>query len=387
LDLGSDALSPWLRELAVRLGAELPFATAAELLERCTGTRISAATIRRLTQASGTVVRQLELDFTRRVGTGTAPLPSTPQEPLQLSVDGSMVPLVGGEWREVRVAAIGRLQPGADGPSAAELSYTATFGTAEAFGHEALGELSRRGLEQAPTVVAVSDGAPWIQGFIDLHAPQAIRILDFAHAAGYLAQAAQASFGPGTLATSEWFATWRHTLRHGEPEQVLAAVAALPASDERDTALRYLGERRAMIRYQELRAAGWPIGSGCVESAHKTVLQARLKRSGMHWSLPGAEAMIALRVSLANERWDEHWAEVGPQQRAQQRARTTARRRERTPTPPVLAPAAVAPLPRRAISPTAPDPRPKRIQDGKPTTDHPWRRTLIRYTPRAETQK
>lgn len=381
LDLGADALSPWLRELAVRLGAELPFATAAELLQRCTGTRVSPATIRRLTQASGAVLRQLELDFTGRVAAGTAPASPAAHDPVQLSVDGSMVPLLGGEWREVRLAAIGQLRRGADGPQATDLSYTATLGTAEAFGQEALGEVFRRGLDQAPTVVTVNDGAPWIQGFVELHCPQAIRILDFAHAAGYLAAAAQASFGPGTGETSEWFAAQRHELRQGDPDRVLAALAALPTSDERDTALRYLGERRAMISYRALSDAGWPIGSGCVEGAHKTVLQARLKRSGMRWSLVGAEAMIALRVTVANERWDAQWAPVGPHRRAQRRARTAARRRERAP----VLPAAPTSTPVR-VSCSTPPARPKLVHHGTPTAAHPWRRTFIRHTPRPATQ-
>ncbi len=386
LDLGSDSLSPWLRELAVRLGAELPFATAAELLQYCTGTRLSPATLRRLTLASGEAVGEREEVARCAVEAGTAPPAPCPPDPLLLSVDGSMVPLVGGEWREVRLAAIGRLPAQATDPPTTDLAYTATLGTADAFGREALGELHRRGLGQAPTVVAVSDGAPWIQGFVDLHCPQAIRILDFAHAASYLAQAAQASLGPGTAATSEWFATQRHELRHGDPDQVLAALRALPASGERETAGRYLSERRDMIGYRALSEAGWPIGSGCVESAHKTVLQARLKRSGMHWCLVGAQAMITLRLTLANGRWEEQWPQVGRQQRQQQRARTAARRRERAPTAPPLPP--LPGPPPRTPCPTAspPVPPPNRSRNGKPAADHPWRRPLFRFTPRPETQ-
>ena len=369
----------------MRLGAELPFATAAEVLARCTGTHVSAATIRRLTQASGASLQEQARVVRRAVQTGNAAPVARPSAPLQLSVDGSMVPLLGGEWREVRVAAVGRLQSGATGPQLTDLSYTATLGTAEMFSQEALGELHRRGVDQAPTVVAVSDGAPWIQGFVDLHCPQAVRVLDFAHAAGYLAQAAQASFGPGTAATSDWFATQRHALRHGAPEQVLAALTALPASAERETALRYLGERRSMIRYRDLHDAGWPIGSGCVESAHKTVLQARLKRSGMHWSQAGAAAMIALRLTLANDRWDSAWTQVGAHQRAQQRVRSTARRRARLPASPALVPAIPAPAPPPGATPSAAALDARR-PSSTPSANHPWRQAVVRFRPRPLTQ-
>jgi hypothetical protein len=189
---------------------------------------------------------------------------------MQLSVDGSMLAILGEGWREARVASLGVVSPDPSAPEAVRtiaLSYVAALCDAHAFQAVALSEVVQRGLDQAARVAAVSDGALWIQDFVDYHCPQAVRILDFAHAAGYLAAAAQACFGPGTAATSEWFATQRHALRHGEPDLVLAALAALPAREERDTALRYLGERRAMIRYRELNEAGWPIGSGCVESA------------------------------------------------------------------------------------------------------------------------
>ena len=45
-------------------------------------------------------------------------------------------------------------------------------------------ETERRGVCQAKEVCAVQDGAEWIQGFVDLYRPDAVRILDFAHAAG-----------------------------------------------------------------------------------------------------------------------------------------------------------------------------------------------------------
>ena len=80
---------------------------------------------------------------------------------------------------------------------------------------EALAELHRRGTLGAPTVVAVQDGAEWIQGFLDLHLPGATRVLDFAHAAGYLGRAAQEAFGPGTAEAGAWLEAWRHELTHG----------------------------------------------------------------------------------------------------------------------------------------------------------------------------
>lgn len=377
LDLGPERLSPWLLERVVRLGAEVPFATAASLVTLLTGAHVSASTIRRATLASGQAVRQLEMTFCAEVAAGTRPAPPVPTLPLQLSVDGSMVPLVHGEWREVRLLAIGSLTPAAAPGAPATFgapSYAAALASAETFADEALGEVVRRGVDQAPTVVAVSDGAPWIQSFVDLHCPQAVRILDFAHAAGYVAQAATEAFGAETASGQAWFATQRHTLRQGHPDQVLAALAALPSGAARTDALRYLGERRAMIAYRRFADAGWPLGSGCVESAHKHIVQARLKRSGMHWTPEGVNALLALRTTVANGHWEDTWPRLGP-------ARRLHRRRLRSPVP-VTPP----PLPDRApprLAPSAPSGPPPPT---RPAADHPWRRPFLRPSPTPATK-
>jgi hypothetical protein len=366
LDLGASGYSPWIVEGAVRLGAARPFVPAAALLTHFTGTPMHPATLRRLTATAGTTMQHLALVGSEAAWADTAPAPAA--GPLQVSVDGSMVPLRDG-WHEVKLAAIG-VRSG-DGLTA--LSYTATLGDADTFGREALGELARRGVPTAPDVVAVNDGAEWIQGVLDLHCPQAGRVLDFAHAAGYLAQAAQATFGPGTVDTSAWFATQRHALRHGDPDAVLAALGALPPGEARDTAVRYLTARRDQIAYRDFTAQGWPIGSGCVESAHKGIVQARLKGPGMRWSRPVAEGLLALRIAEANARWDVTWGQLGARQRAELRTRTTRRRAARRSPPARPSP---APSPPRADRDQShpPPPRPPRVRDGIPTADHPWRR-------------
>lgn len=380
LALVPGALSPWLAQCAVRLGAEVPFAVAAELLDLLTGTRVSAATIQRLTEAAGAACIQLETAFVVQLDRGEPVVPgdraTDPHAgPLQVSVDGVMVPLVHGQWKELRLAAIGRVTAVPNGPvTTTDLSYVARLTDAARFGQAALGEIMRRGVAHAPLVVAVSDGAPWIQEFVDLHCPQAVRILDFAHAAGYLAEAAQAAFGPGTPQTSEWFATQRHALRHEGADDVLAALDALPPSEARDRARHYLGERRGMLTYADFAARGYPIGSGCVESANKLVIEARLKGSGMHWTEAHADAMAALRCVLRNHRWAATWPGIVEQLRAQRQAAVIVRRAAAR--PPVVPPPASLPtsLPTALLASPPQAPPPKTIVNGHPTPAHPWRR-------------
>lgn len=373
LDLGSSGYSPWIVEGAVLVGMDRPFGPAATLLAHFTGVTMSPATVRRLTEAAGATMRQLELDTLAVLPVGGG---EPTQTPLQLSMDGSMVPLVDG-WHEVKLLAIGARQD--DGPLTA-LSYAATLGDATAFGDEAVGELVRRGVPGATDVVTVNDGAAWIQGFLDLHCPPAPRILDFAHAAGYLASAATATYGEGTEAQQAWFAGQRHELRHGDPDAVLTALGALPASEARDTARGYLTARRAQIAYRDFIARGWPIGSGCVESAHKGIVQQRLKGRGMRWSHASVEGMLAMRIVDANDRWEATWEHVGSHQRATRRRRRMARRAACRPQPtlPLVEP---QPPADPDVRPCLPPP-PRLVQDGKPTADHPWRTLRLRGSPR-----
>lgn len=391
-------LSPALAELAVQFGLALPFAQAAHLLTAATGTPVSEATVRRLTERAGTAWCQLELALVAQLemaaldpATPPVVIPDavslSPDSRLQISVDGAMVPLVGGEWAEVRTAAIGQVTQAAGDLRTTALSYVSHLTNAETFRRLVLAECTRREVADASAVVAVSDGAPWIQDLLDLQCPQAVRILDFAHAAEYLAQAAQAAFGPGTPETSEWFGAQRHELRHGDPERVLTALAALPTSAERDTAVGYLTARRPMLAYAAFTAAGWPIGSGCVESANKLVIEARLKGAGMHWTRPHADAMVALRAVAMPDRWDQVWPQIARALRAARPQRAARRRqRDRTlstlPVAPSPASSSRPPAPPAPVAPIAARPvRPKLIVDGKPTTDHPWKRGLTQRSP------
>jgi hypothetical protein len=113
--------------------------------------------------------------------------------------------LIGGTWTEVKTVALGTVIPRADGMvHACELSYFSRLTDADTFCRLSTVETQRRATETAGTIVAVADGASWCQGFIDLRRPDAVRILDFAHALEHLGAVAQAVHGMGTAAASAW---------------------------------------------------------------------------------------------------------------------------------------------------------------------------------------
>jgi hypothetical protein len=372
---------------ATRLGSRLSFAEAADELAQLLGVAISEATVRRLTEANGARLAAWEAAETARIR-ATAPPPPAGPACQQVSVDGAMVALVDGTWREVRTLAIGTVQPGAppEPVKCTEVSYFSRLAAAAEFTDLALGEIHRRGVETAGLVAGVGDGAAWCQTFLDTHCPEAVRILDFPHAAQRLATAAEAVWGVGATAAA-WAARQRQVLREGQIDEVLAAIWALPVPEEEGSPARrvqqevlgYLTPRRHQMRYASFRVMGLPIGSGVVESANKLVVEARLKGAGRRWAEPSVAALLALRGALCSHRWSAAWGVIVAAHHAA---------RDHAPRRPVAAPAAlpaatppapaasVAPPGRRLHHAAIPATRragPPTIVQGRPTARHPWK--------------
>ena len=184
-------LTPSLQEALVRLGARMPFRSVVQELAFLKHVTATEATIRRHTETGGAAYVAQQTEEVERV---ERTLPAAPEGARRqlLSADGAMVPLVHGEWVEVKTVVIGAIQPpvienGEAVVHTTNLSYFSRLAEAETFTHLATVETQRRGTERAETVCAVNDGAEWIQGFIDVQRHDAIRILDFSHAAGYVA--------------------------------------------------------------------------------------------------------------------------------------------------------------------------------------------------------
>jgi hypothetical protein len=381
LGLVGGSLTPRLAESVTRLGTWLPFRRAVAELAHLTGARVSEATARRLTERAGAAYVAVQASEVTRLERETPEAPAGADLQL-LSVDGAMVPLRGKEWTEVKTLALGVVKEETNSKGervirATELSYFSRCSEASEFTRQALVETQRRGLERARQVCAVGDGAEWVQGFVAYHRPDAIRILDFAHAAERLAEAGRVAFGDSSAQFQPWLAAQCHQLKTGRPDEVLAALGALPADSEAarvslSEQVQYLTKRRAMIRYQEFQALGYPIGSGSVESANKLVVEARLKQAGMHWARSSVNPLVALRNVACNDRWAEAWPQIASQQQ-KERTQTKLGRHPRPAAP--MAPA-TTPAKRIALEPELAPPVPKKEPKPKyrPPADHPWRR-------------
>ena len=151
--------------------------------------------------------------------------------------------------------------------------------------------------------VVVADGAPWIWNLASEHFPQAIQILDLFHAKEHLGNVAKAIFGPDSEKTLPWIKDRHAELDDGKIDAIIAALKIYSSrSEEARKCIGYLETNRLRMRYPEFRAQGLCVSSGMVEAGCKTVIGARLKQSGMFWSLEGANAIIALRCAKLSGR-------------------------------------------------------------------------------------
>ena len=153
---------------------------------------------------------------------------------------------------------------------------------------------------------AVQDGAEWLQGLVEYHRADAVRMLDFAHAAEYVNDIGQAVQAAGGRLPAGWLQATLHRLKNQGPARVLRHVNWLAArypSPTMQEKVTYLQKREAHMQYPTYQAAGWPIGSGSVESANKLVVEARLKGAGMRWGRHNVNLMLVLRNAVCNREW------------------------------------------------------------------------------------
>jgi hypothetical protein len=379
-------LTPRLTEEVVHLATWMPFAQAAKHLKRSTRVDLTEPTVRRHTLAAGQAYVALQSAQAEHILQTCPPSPCAPER-VVVSVDGAMVPLRHAEWAEVKTLVVGERDPTAPAGEVHTLSYFSRLSDAASFGDAAVVETHRRGVAAARQVAGVVDGAEWLQGFLDLHCPGAVRILDFPHAVEHINLVGQALFGAGTLEASTWLAQQCQMLKHDGGTALLRAlhtlVEAHPEAEGCRVPVAYLQKREKQMQYPAFEAAGWPLGSGVVESANKVVVEGRLKGAGMHWAREHVNPMVALRTVVYSDRWDEEWAEICRGLREEEREGRRRRRQQRRASRVVQEAAWCAVVPMKATVQTEalsqvaceqPHGSAKASGPRRPAADHPWKR-------------
>jgi Uncharacterised protein family (UPF0236) len=382
------SLTPKHQEHLAHLGSWMPFERAAQMLETLVGVQVSEPTVRRGTERMGAhCERQQMAQSQQPVSPDSGSRRSCEKQ--VISTDGAFVPLVAGAWAEVRTVAIAEVKQASETTEQVQvhqLSYFSRMSDANTFADLAEVEMRRRGVSHARAVCAVNDGAPWIQGFIDLHRHDAVRILDFPHAAEHLGLLIEALKQANVVLPDQVLQRSLHVLKHRGPSLLLRWYERLPETIKALEAVQkqwdYFGKRLNLMQYPDYQQQGWPIGSGMVESANKVVVQARLKGAGMHWKPIHVNPMLTLRTAVCNERWNEVWQDT-LKERHEQIAHTRqhqAETRLQSCLSSILLlllrshPFAPPPKPTPATAPREKEPAATLPGSSHPSALHPWKR-------------
>jgi hypothetical protein len=158
----------------------------------------------------------------------------------------------------------------------------------------------------------MGDGAPWIWNLAEEHFYGAIQIIDLYHAREHYWNAARSVLGTNPDILNQWTAARRKELDRGKVERVMEAIRNLcPSTETQEKFLQgeiaYFEKNKERMRYAEFRKQGLFIGSGVVEAGCRCVIGQRLKQSGMHWTVKGANPIIALRCCILSARWEDFW--------------------------------------------------------------------------------
>jgi hypothetical protein len=332
LGLSEHSWSPETIKQAVQEGVEIAsYRRAAKRFEALTKIPMSKSSLGRLVKEyGGQLVKQQASEAAATVQP-LAPgeeilwrdMPEPDSQTMAVSLDGAMINIREEGWKEVKIATISAVtvELTADGEEPqvhlSQHSYRAGLWEAKEFAKHQWAEGCRRGLEKAKHVVSINDGALWIWLIIQMCWAPCIEILDWWHAIERLWEVAHQLLTEDDQQVARWMKQQKTALWNSGLRDVFAAIRLLsprtqPLPDPVRQVVGYLFHNRHRLRYKEFRQAGFPIGSGSVESACKLVVQARMKQAGMRWSRDGAQAMLALRSVLLSDRFDQVWPALLP---------------------------------------------------------------------------
>jgi hypothetical protein len=318
LGLGPEELTPALADIVEMLGVIAPFESAARVVEQTLGVQISGERVRRRTERVGAQCLVAdEIAAQRACAPGglearVAEQPKATEQHFYVMVDGGMVPTHEG-YREAKVGVCFKTDDHIEkGEKRHMLVHKRFFGdidTADAFGQRMYAAVQDHGVaHDGNNCDLLADGAPWIWNLKAEHLPRARETVDWYHAKEHIFTAAHALHGEGTQAATAWAEARAGELWREKHSNVLTALhntrPRSPAAQEAVAELdRYITTNRRRMRYCSRRAAGLLVGSGPIEGGISYVVQNRLKRTGMRWSVCGARKILALRMRWASEDW------------------------------------------------------------------------------------
>lgn len=307
------------------------FVQAAEAIHDAIGYPINRESVRQITQAWGNKVEMTRQEIADQLFVADIAEPEMPplinpiEKQASISTDGGMVLIRDEGWKEVKLVVISSVRPKTvnemsdpkEGRRYAlwepqmmleQHSYQAGLWEADTAGQHQYVEALRRGVPECLKVSAVADGAAWIERVTTENFPDAVQIVDWFHLAEKMWFIGKHYYSDQTQRES-WVNQQLDALWLGKTQPVISTLAHLePTSDAQlNSALGYVERQQERMAYHQYRVAGYPIGSGCVESGINTVVHHRMKTQGRGWERDNAQSMLAALSELHSGRFMSTW--------------------------------------------------------------------------------
>jgi hypothetical protein len=335
LDIDKTDFSPGVRRMLAAVGSEAAFARGRAQIKLLAGLEVTAKAVERTAESIGQDIEARQQTDIRRARQLHLPVVAGPPIPyLYVQMDGTQVFVVKSETegragrtsgqpartRECKLGAVFTQtavdEQGRPVRDEHSTTYVGAIESAEEFGLRLYTEAWNRGWERASIRVVMGDGSHWIWNIADQHFPGAIQIVDLYHARQHLWETARKLYPADEVAQKRWLLRKLDWLDNGKIEKLTAALRKLADAEtipEVAKALvneaEYFDTNRDRMRYPDFRSNGLFVGSGVIEAGCKTVIGSRLKRSGMFWTVFGANAIIALRCCCLSGKFEAYWEE------------------------------------------------------------------------------
>lgn len=220
-------------------------------------------------------------------------------------VDGSMIFTREEGWKEIKLGRIFQkdscIQINANRRMIETSQYVSHLGN-----HQDFTRKMEYYLDSIDEKIVIADGAKWIWNWVESIYPEAIQILDFFHAKEHLFNFAHLQFGD-EAEKKQWTEEQTLLLLNDEVEQVIVHLKHIKPKKKTRTPLKqlitYYQTHKGRMKYKTFREKKLLIGSGPIESAHRNVIQQRLKLSGQRWTTKGAQQVANLRVMHKSNNW------------------------------------------------------------------------------------
>jgi hypothetical protein len=331
LDIEDREFSPGVRRMLAVVGAEMPFDHGRQQMKLLADLEVTTKAVERTAEAIGEDIAAGEQEEIRRAVQLELPMVvGKPVPILYVQMDGTGIPVVKKETvgrqgktegqpshtREVKLGCVFTQttwdEEGYPIRDPDSTTYAGAIEPADPFGKRLYVEACKRDWGHAEKKVVMGDGAEWIWNIADQHFPGAVQIVDLFHARQHLWELARKLYPNDELQQKAWIKVHqRRLLDKGKIEKLVISIRSIDSSnsevaDKIRTEADYFERNADRMRYPAFRRQHLFVGSGVIEAGCKTVIGSRLKQSGMFWTVRGANAIIALRCSQLNNRFEDY---------------------------------------------------------------------------------